>query len=135
MKIKKPILMIEDDHVDVLAMHRAVKKLTLPNEIQVANDGENAIQLLKNGMRPAFIILDLNLPKMDGVEFLKIIKKDPELRAIPVIVLTTSTDDHDKQSCFDLGVAGYIVKPVDYSEFIEIFRIIYKYWSVSLLPE
>ena len=89
-----------------------------------------------NGMkneRP--ILLDLNMPRMNGIEFLRIVKADPALRRIPVVVLTTSREEEDKLNSFDLSVAGYMLKPVDYQKFVEVVKTIDLYWTLSELPD
>jgi CheY-like chemotaxis protein len=83
---------------------------------------------------PCIILLDLNMPVMNGIEFLEVVKADPQLRRYPVIVLTTSEEQQDKLNSFDLGVAGYMAKPVDYRQFVEVMRSINLYWSISEMP-
>jgi CheY-like chemotaxis protein len=103
--------------------------------VQVTN-GEEAIEYLRNGgnQEPCLILLDLNMPKMNGVEFLKIVKADKTLKKIPIVVLTTSTEEGDIAGSFEQGAAGYMVKSVDYKKFVEIVRAIDTYWSLSELP-
>ena len=88
-----------------------------------------------NNENPSIILLDLNMPKMNGIEFLKVMKNDESLKRIPVIVLTTSQEEQDKIESFDLGVAGYMIKPVDYLQFVETMRTIDLYWTLSELPD
>ncbi len=88
-----------------------------------------------NNQKPCVILLDLNMPKMNGIEFLKIAKADDELKTIPVVVLTTSKGDEDRVETFGLSVAGYMIKPTDYKKFMEIIRVIDLYWALSELPE
>ncbi|OHB52963.1 MAG: two-component system response regulator [Planctomycetes bacterium GWF2_42_9] len=132
----KPILLVDDDDVDAIITQRAVNDLKITNELIRRVDGEDAIEYLKdeNNPRPCVILLDLNMPRMNGFEFLKIAKADPELKRIPVVVLTTSDVDENILDSFDLGVAGYIVKPVDYKQFLEVMKTINMYWSLSQLP-
>jgi CheY-like chemotaxis protein len=113
-----------------------MKDLDVTNPFVRVINGEEAILYLKNdaNVKPCVILLDLNMPKMNGVEFLKIIKADTKLRGIPVVVLTTSKGDQDKNECFDLGVAGYIVKPVGYQRFLEAMRILDLYWTLNEIP-
>jgi len=100
-------------------------------------NGEEAMKYLTNpdNEKPFVILLDLNMPKMNGMEFLKVIKAHPELKTIPIIVLTTSREKRDILESFELGAAGYMVKPVDYSKFVEILGKIILYWSTSELPK
>ena len=137
MRSLKPILLVEDDSIDVMTVRRAFKDLKITNPLAHASDGEQALQFLRNksNKKPCVILLDLNMPKMNGTEFLKVAKTDDVLKKIPVIVLTTSKEECDIVESFNLGVAGYIVKPVDYQKFVETIRIIELYWVLSELPE
>lgn len=131
------ILLVEDDHIDVLTVKRALKDVDVNNELVVVSDGEKALEYLKDDRSelPFIILLDLNMPRMNGIEFLEIIKNDNKLKKIPVIVLTTSNEQEDKEKAFDLGVAGYMIKPVDYVQFLNLMTAIKMYWSASELPE
>ena len=137
MRSQKPILLVEDDEVDVLTIKRAFKEIRVANHVEVAGDGEDALDVLKHPgqERPCLILLDLNMPRITGLEFLRIVKSDAQLKRIPVVVLTTSTDEQDKIESFNLGAAGYMVKPVDYRQFVEVVRTIDRYWTVSELPK
>jgi len=136
MQNSRPILLVEDDSVDAMTVKRALKDLNVTNPMVRATNGEEALEYLSNASnnKPCVILLDLNMPKMNGIEFLKVAKADPKLRGIPAIVLTTSKDDRDKVDSFKLSVAGYIVKPVDYKKFVEAIKIINLYWTLSELP-
>jgi CheY-like chemotaxis protein len=136
MRNSRPILLAEDDKVDAMTVRRAFKDLKVTNPIVHAFNGEEALCYLKgNGnAKPCFILLDLNMPKMNGIEFLKIIKADDALRSIPVIILTTSKEEQDKIESFKLCVAGYIIKSVDYRKFVEAVKVIDLYWTLSELP-
>jgi CheY-like chemotaxis protein len=136
MQNSKPILLIEDDDVDVMTVKRALKDLKVSNELITAGDGEEAIQHLrsKSATKPCIVLLDLNMPKMDGTEFLKIVKADKALKKIPVVILTTSNSDRDVIDSFERGAAGYMVKSVDYEKFVETIRAIDQYWTLSKLP-
>ena len=137
-----PILLVEDDQIDVKTAKRAFKANGIIREPYVANNGEEALDFLnKTGKfsgteapKPSLIFLDINMPVMNGREFLKAIKTDNELKKIPVIVLTTSKDKSDTDDCFALGVAGYIVKPIDFDEFVKAIDTVSKYWSLSEQP-
>ncbi len=136
MRNSKPVLLVEDDNIDAMTVKRALKDLGENTLLVHSTDGEEALQHLKNevNVRPCIILLDLNMPKMNGIEFLKIIKADEKLKRIPVIVLTTSREDRDVVESFKLSVAGYMVKPVDYERFVETIRAINLYWNLSQLP-
>jgi CheY-like chemotaxis protein len=133
----KPVLLVEDDSVDAMTVKRAFKDLKVTNTLIHRINGEEALEYLKNeiNLKPCVILLDLNMPKMNGTEFLKVAKNDQNLRKIPVVVLTTSKEERDIVESFNLSVAGYIVKPVDYKNFVEAIRTIDLYWTLSELPQ
>lgn len=137
MRDNKPILLVEDDEVDVLTVQRALRDLKVANPLRVAGNGEEALEILRDPdeARPAIVLLDLNMPRMNGLEFLRIARREGCVRGIPVVVLTTSRQDQDVVQGFDLAVAGYMVKPVDYRKFVEVMRAIDLYWTLSELPE
>lgn len=132
----KPLLIIEDDQVDVMTIKRALKEIHVVNPVIHMENGEDAINYLRDASheKPCIILLDLNMPVMSGIEFLQVVKHDEELRRFPVIVLTTSEEQQDKLNSFNLGVAGYMAKPVDYRQFVEVMRSIDLYWTISELP-
>jgi CheY-like chemotaxis protein len=136
MKDEKTILLVEDDIVDVMSVKRALKELQVTNHLDHVENGEEALEYLRNpkNTKPAIILLDLNMPKMSGLEFLAVVKKEDALRRIPVIILTTSRGEMDKVQSFDLGVAGYMIKPVDFQQFVDVMRTIRMYWTLSELP-
>jgi CheY-like chemotaxis protein len=129
-------LLVEDDHVDAMTVERALKDLKIANRLVRANNGEEALDYLRNesNEKPGVILLDLNMPKMNGIEFLKAIKADEELKNIPVIVLTTSDEQRDIVESFNLHAAGYMLKCVDYEQFADTIRAIDFYWTLSRLP-
>lgn len=133
----KSILLVEDDQVDTMTVRRALKELHVTNPLQHVENGEEALSFLRNSAntQPCLILLDLNMPIMGGIEFLQIAKKDEALKRIPVVVLTTSEEQEDKVESFQLGVAGYMRKPVDYPNFVEMIRAIDAYWTISELPQ
>ena len=137
MRNSKSILLVEDDNVDAMTVKRAFKDLKVLNPLVITTNGEEALQYLRNESNetPCVVLLDLNMPKMNGIEFLKVVKADETLRKIPVVVLTTSKEESDIVESFNLGVAGYIVKPVDYKRFVEAIRAIDLYWTLSELPD
>jgi len=136
MRSSKPILLLEDDAVDAMTIKRALKDIKMQNPLVHVTNGEEGLSYLSNGdnARPCVILLDINMPKMNGFEFLKVAKADDKLRQIPVIMLTTSKDERDKVESFQLSVAGYIVKPTDYKKFVEAVRTLDLYWTLSELP-
>jgi CheY-like chemotaxis protein len=136
MRNLKPVLLVEDDSVDAMTVKRAFKDLRVMNPLTHRINGEEALEYLrdKSSEEPCVILLDLNMPKMNGIEFLKVVKADDVLKRIPVIVLTTSKEECDIMDSFKLSVAGYIVKPVNYTKFVETIRTIDLYWTLSELP-
>ena len=131
------ILLVEDDEVDVLNVRRSFDKNKITNPLYVAFNGIQALEMLRNGEVPRhrrLVLLDLNMPRMNGIEFLREVRKDPELRPIPVVVLTTSDAERDKIEAFDLNVAGYLVKPVTFPGFAELMATLNKYWTLVDLP-
>ncbi len=137
MKSHKPILLVEDDQVDAMTVKRALKDINITNRLDITSNGEEALNFLKNSdnEQPGIILLDINMPKMNGIEFLQIAKNDEDLKKIPVVVLTTSKEDRDRVDSFKLGVAGYMIKPIDYMKFVEVVKTIDLYWSLSELPD
>jgi CheY-like chemotaxis protein len=132
----KTILLVEDDMIDAMTVKRALRELNVINPVDTVENGEEALAYLRDDKNelPGIILLDLNMPRMNGIEFLGIAKKDNRLKQIPVIVLTTSLDEIDRIDTFSLGIAGYMVKPVDYKQFVEVIKAIKLYWSLSELP-
>lgn len=137
MRSKKPILLVEDDQVDAMTVKRALNEIRVTNKLNIVENGAEALSFLRKSENkdPCIILLDLNMPKMNGIEFLKIVKQDKTLKRIPVVVLTTSEEEQDRINSFDLGVAGYMQKPVDYQKFVEVVKAIDLYWTLSRLPE
>ena len=131
-----PILLVEDDRVDAMTVERALGELNVTNKIVRCEDGESALEYLNKpeSKRPCVILLDLNMPKMGGIEFLKVIRNDDDLKKLPVIVMTTSQHESDVAESFELGVAGYVVKPLNYRKFVQAMKVIDMYWTLSKLP-
>ena len=129
------ILLVEDNEVDVEAVKRAFAKQRIANPIHVASDGVQALELLRGDfLRPFLIILDINLPRMNGIEFLQEVRKDPELKDSVVFVLTTSKRDEDKVASYDLNVAGYMVKEAVGKDFMRLTDMLGSYWRIVELP-
>ena len=130
----RPILLVEDNPMDVDLTLRAFKRRRVTNTIHVARDGEEALSWLARWESgepwPAVILLDLKLPKIDGLEVLRQLKQHPTLRVIPVVVLTTSEESADVQSAYHLGVNSYIVKPVEFEKFMDVTEKVDLYWTV-----
>ena len=132
------ILLVEDDEVDVMNVKRAFKKNHIQNPLLVAGNGLEALEILRSNnlevARPKIVLLDLNMPKMGGIEFLKELRKDPEIASISVFVMTTSNEDSDKVEAYNLNVAGYILKPLSMERFIEAVSTLKSYWMLCEFP-
>ena len=131
------ILLVEDDEVDVMNVRRAFKANNIVNPLFVVENGVEALEKLRGGELPGerrLILLDLNMPRMNGIEFLTELRRDPELAATPVVVLTTSNNDRDRVQAYDLNVAGYLVKPVTFADFAELMATLNKYWTLVEMP-
>src|SRR5687768_8604295 len=127
------ILLVEDDEVDVMNVRRAFERNNVTNPLYVAGNGLEALAMLRDGTVPRerrLILLDLNMPKMNGIEFLQALRADPDLASTPVVVLTTSNDEQDKSDAYHLNVAGYMLKPVTFSSFCERMATFDKYWTL-----
>jgi CheY-like chemotaxis protein len=137
MRNSRPVLLVEDDYVDAMTIRRALKDLNVENPLVHTLNGEEALNHLRTEIdnSPCIILLDLNMPKMNGIEFLKIIRADEKLKGTPVVVFTTSRDTQDKYETFALNIAGYIVKPSDYKKFVEAIKTVQLYWTTSELPD
>jgi CheY-like chemotaxis protein len=133
-----PILLIEDNPMDVDLTRRAFTRRKVINAIEVARDGEEAIDYIHRWESgepwPVVILLDINLPKVNGLEVLRELKTHPMLQKIPVIVLTSSGEDRDIQKAYELGANSYIVKPVDFEKFVDVAAQIDLYWNVINIP-
>jgi CheY-like chemotaxis protein len=138
---KSPILLVEDNEDDIVITKRAMEKVQIINNLYIVHDGQEALDFLKktgkykNAPRPGFVLLDLKMPKLDGFEVLREIKKNPDLKSIPIIILTTSERDDDISQAYALGCNSYIVKSVDYTKFIKTVIEIRQYWlELSEIP-
>lgn len=138
MNITLPILLIEDNPMDVDLTRRAFVRHNLANPLEVMRDGQEALDFIA-GWRagdpvPSVILLDLKLPKVSGLEVLRILRAHSNLGTVPVVVLTSSAEDNDIHEAYLLGANSYIVKPVDFEKFIDVARQIELYWTVLNMP-
>ena len=135
------ILLVEDDEVDIMNVQRAFKKNNINNPLHIVRNGVEALEALlgKNPSMvipsPRVILLDINMPRMGGIEFLTEIRKHPELRSITVFVMTTSNEESDKIAAYDLNVAGYILKPLSFEGFTSAVAILNHYWQLCEMPQ
>ena len=131
------ILLVEDDDINVMNIRRAFEKGNLRNPLFHADDGLVALDMLRGGLLPPgrrLVLLDLNMPRMSGIEFLAELRADPELRSTPVVVLTTSDAERDRVEVYNLHVAGYLLKPVRFVAFVEIMATLNRYWTLMEMP-
>lgn len=130
------ILLVEDDEVDVMNVKRAFRKNNISNPLMVAHNGLEALKILNDDSKPTprIILLDLNMPRMGGIEFLKELRADEHLRKISVFVMTTSNEDSDKIEAYKLNVAGYILKPLSMDRFINAVSTLNSYWTLCEYP-
>lgn len=131
------ILLVEDDEVDIKNVQRAFKKNHISNPLHVARNGIEALEMLRGdhgkeklNPLPKVILLDLNMPRMGGLEFLQEIREDPELKSLSVFVMTTSDEESDKFAAYNLNVAGYILKPLSFERFVQAVSILNHYWTL-----
>jgi CheY-like chemotaxis protein len=128
------ILFIEDDTIETMKLNRTIAKLGEKHTIIQANNGEEALRILKEEQQlPDIILLDLNMPRMNGIEFLQILKKDEILKYLPAIILTTSENRTDLLECYRIGIAGYVIKPLKYEDYEEKIKKLIAYWQVNEL--
>ncbi len=134
-----PILLVEDNPADLDLTLRAFKTQKLLNPIDIARDGEEALEYVQKWeqgkIHPVVILLDLNLPKINGLDILKVYKSHPQYKTIPVVILTTSEESSDVKTAYQYGANSYIVKPVNFDKFIDVARQIELYWCVLNKPE
>jgi CheY-like chemotaxis protein len=135
------ILLVEDDEVDVMNVKRAFSKHAITNPLYVASNGLEALAMLRGAETIAtvphgrrLVLLDLNMPQMSGIEFLQALRADASLALTPVVILTTSNQDRDRVEAYKLGVAGYLIKPVTFSDFSEMMVALNLYWTLSEMP-
>ena len=130
------VLLVDDDDVDVMTVRRALQRNELGNPLHVASNGLEALQLLRQGGigSRCIVLLDLNMPRMNGLEFLAALRADPALHATSVVVLTTSNQESDKVQAYQKNVAGYLVKPVNFVHFVGVMATLIRYWSLVALP-
>ena len=127
------VLFIEDDMIETMKMQRAISKFQSKHKIIEAKNGEEALDILRGGNLPDIILLDLNMPRMSGTEFLSILKTDEKLKYLPTIILTTSENRVDLLKCFEIGIAGYIIKPLKYEDYEAKLKRVFEYWEISEL--
>ncbi|XXT23194.1 response regulator [Sorangium sp. So ce429] len=125
---------MEDNDADVIGVQRALRRTTMAFSLWIARDGSEALDLLRSGQVPArrrLVLLDLLMPKMNGIQLLQHMRADPALKAVQVVVVTSSTSERDKAEAYRLNVAGYLLKPVDSAQFTEVMEALALYWSLT----
>lgn len=131
------VLLVEDDEVDIMNVQRAFKKNNITNMLHIARNGIEALDIYKNKEVlpiPKVILLDINMPKMGGIEFLQEVRKDPILKSLSVFVMTTSNEESDKVAAYNLNVAGYILKPLSFESFVSAVATLNHYWKLCERP-
>jgi CheY-like chemotaxis protein len=130
------ILLIDDDIIEVMKLKRVVDSLALNHKITEASNGEEALNILRQkDNNPDIILLDLNMPKISGIEFITILKENKDFKCIPTIILTTSSNMNDIKKCCEIGIAGYVIKPLKYEDYVSNIEKILAYWSINEKPE
>ncbi len=136
MKKKLNILLIEDNIIEVMKMDRTVSLLKLKHKITKAVTADKAFELLnETESYPDIILLDLNMPKMSGIEFLSSLKSNDNLKHIPTIILTTSDNENDLKKCYKIGISGYILKPLKYEDYVKKIEVVLSYWCINELKK
>lgn len=131
------ILLVEDDKIDVMNVRRAFERNKITNPVFVASNGLEALELLRSDTIPTknrLVLLDINMPKMNGIEFLRELRADADLHSTSVVVLTTSNEERDRVDAYKLNVAGYLLKPVTFGSFVEVMATLNKYWTLMEWP-
>jgi CheY-like chemotaxis protein len=131
------ILLVDDDKIDVMNVRRAFERNNIANPMFVAHNGLEALELLRGGIVPPrnrLVLLDINMPRMNGIEFLRELRADVDLQSTCVVVLTTSNEERDKVDAYRLNVAGYLLKPVTFASFVDLMAALDKYWSLVEMP-
>ncbi|WP_010229617.1 response regulator [Gillisia marina] len=130
------ILLVEDDSIEIMKLRRTLDSLNLPHDIVEAGNGKEALEALEESdYLPDLILLDLNMPHMNGIEFLEHLKSDDILKLIPTVILTTSEDHKDILTCYRLGISGYITKPTKYTDYLEKLKSLFEYWNFNELTK
>ncbi len=132
------ILLVEDDEVDIMNVQRALKKNDTLHSLTIARNGIEALKILEREgeeaiPHPRVVLVDINMPKMNGLEFLGKVRSIPRLKKLSVFVLSTSDEERDKEAAFQLNVAGYIQKPLDFTEFVESMKVLTNFWALCEL--
>lgn len=142
MKLLKRILLVEDSLKDIDLTMAALEEHNLANKVDVARDGTEALDYLyrrgqfadRDALQPVVVLLDIKMPKMNGIEVLRQVKTDPVLKNVPVVMLTSSKEEPDLAACYELGVNAYVVKPVDFKQFVDAVKQVGAFWAVLNEP-
>ena len=126
-----PILVVDDNKLEVLLIKKCLDKLSITQKVEHVTNGLEAMHYLDSGHRPSIILLDINMPEMNGLEFLEERSKRPEIQSIPVIILSSSDEQKDKESSLSLGACGYMIKPTEFDETTKMLKAILDYWTLS----
>jgi CheY-like chemotaxis protein len=136
MKKNLNVLLVEDNLIEVMKMKRTIQFLELDHILSVANNGEEGLKILEDKSKLFdLILLDLNMPKVGGIEFLSVLKKNDHIKHIPTVILTTSDNQKDLEECYRLGVSGYVLKPLKYEDYVDKIKNVLFYWSMNELKK
>ncbi len=128
------LLLIEDDAIETMKFQRALGKLDFKHTLTEATNGEEALEILNSAQElPDIILLDLNMPRMNGIEFLGILKNHDKIKYLPTIILTTSENRDDLLECYNIGVSGYVIKPLKYEDYEAKIKTVLEYWNINEL--
>jgi CheY-like chemotaxis protein len=138
-QVSRPInlLLVDDDDIDAMNLQRALDRGKIATMLYRAVDGVEALAMLRDGRVPRerrLVLLDINMPRMNGIELLRELRGDPQLQLTPVVALTTSNDDRDRIEAYRLNVAGYLLKPVTFTAFVEMMTALSQYWNLVEMP-
>ena len=125
------LLLIEDDLIEKMKFERVLNNLGYQVDVVTKDNGQAGLDYLQSGQRPQLILLDLNMPEMNGIEFLSYMYNSAELRHIPIVILTTSANTQDLKKCYALGIAGYLLKPLKYEDYEQTIKKMMDYWMVN----
>ncbi len=130
---KLNVLLVEDNLIEIMKMQRTIPLLKLNHKVDEAKNIDEALDFLRNNRPPDIILLDLNMPKVSGIEFLSFLKNEEKYKSIPVVILTTSDNPKDLIECYKIGISGYILKPLKYQDYVKKIKMVLGYWSLNEL--
>jgi len=127
------VLFVEDNLIEIMKMQRTIPLLEIDHKVDEVKNANEALVFLRNNKAPDIILLDLNMPKISGIDFLSFLRSEEKYKYIPVIILTTSNNPKDLHECYKIGISGYVVKPLKYQDYIKKIKTVLGYWSMNEL--